>query len=366
MNRKVFVRIEKAIDVLAVIAESGAGGAGAFPGRMILRRFFVLGFLFVAVQSSAAPLFDGDDVLEIQLSGPFATLIDEKFDRDELPFVLRADGVVHNIDIRTRGKSRMRKCGFPPLRLDFAIGDTGGTLFQSQDKLKLVTHCVPGKSGQANVLEEFSAYRIFNLLSDVSYRVRLAKVTYVDTDGELDEIVSNAFLIESDEGLAARTGSSVVAAPNVRRSDFERGHVSLVYIFQYLIANTDWSLVASQGEEKCCHNGDLFEKDSQLYYVPFDFDLSGLVNARYAKPDPGLRISKVTSRLYRGYCVAPGALQAALTSINSLETNILNVFNDIPGLSDKEIRDAQKFLNRFFREARDEQALLRRFERSCI
>jgi hypothetical protein len=332
-----------------------------------MRRFFLaLGLLLVALRAPAASLFDSDEVLEIQLTGPLATLVDDKFDREELPFVLHTEGVDQNIEVRTRGKSRMRKCGFPPLRLDIDSEESTGTLFDGQDKIKLVTHCLIGSSGQANVLEEFSAYKIFNLLTDVSYRVRLAKVTYVDTDGQLDDVVSNAFLIESDKELAARTNSNVVETPNVRRSALNRYQASLVYIFQYLIANTDWSLVASEGEEKCCHNGDLFEKGSELFYVPFDFDLSGLVNARYAKPDPGLRISKVTSRLYRGYCVVPGALKAALTSINSLEGEILAVFNGIPGLSDKEIKAAQKFLNRFFRESRDEQALLRRFERSCI
>jgi hypothetical protein len=314
----------------------------------------------------ASTLFDSDEVLEIHITGPLGQFIDERYDREELPFELRAGDEVHTIEIRSRGKSRMRACTFPPIRLDFASDEVAGTQFQGQDKLKLVTHCIPGKSGQANVIEEFAAYRIFNLLSDVSYRVRPLRVTYTDTDGEHDELVSNAFIIESDENLAARIGGRIVEMPGIRKSMLNREQAALVYIFQYLVANTDWSLVASEGEEFCCHNGDLFEMNGQIYYVPFDFDLSGLVNARYAKPDPSLRIKKVTSRYYQGYCIEPDALAAALAKINAAEADILAVFDAVPGLTDKEIATARRFLDRFFGEAGNEQKLLRRFESSCI
>ncbi|MCJ7592585.1 MAG: hypothetical protein MUO51_14665, partial [Woeseiaceae bacterium] len=133
-------------------------------------------------QVAASPLFEDDAVLEISIVGPLSSLIDEKKNREELPFVLRANDNEFPIKVRVRGKSRMRVCDFPPLRINFSDDTTKQTVFADQDKLKLVTHCRNGASDQADVLKEYAAYRIFNLISDVSYKVRLARITYSDTD----------------------------------------------------------------------------------------------------------------------------------------------------------------------------------------
>ena len=328
--------------------------------------FASLLFCLAAGGTAASPLFDSDEVLDVRITGPFGRFIDERFDREELPFVLHADNRDFPVEIRSRGKSRMRACTFPPIRLDFDEDAVDGTLFAGQDKLKLVTHCVPGPYGQANVMEEYSAYLVFNLLSDVSYRVRPLRVTYVDTDGKLDETVSMAFVIESDAELAARVGGDVVQMPGVRKSMLNQDQAALAYVFEYLVANTDWSLITSEGEEFCCHNGDLVGRDGELYYVPFDFDLTGLVDARYAKPDPALRIRKVTSRLYRGYCMETEPLAAAVAKINAKRPEILAVFDSIPELNEKDAETAKRFLERYFREAENEQKLVSRFEKSCI
>jgi len=316
--------------------------------------------------AAASPLFDSDEVLDVRISGPFGQFIDERFDRAEHSFVMHADDRDFPVEIRTRGKSRMRVCTFPPMRLDFDEDTVAGTLFAGQNKLKLVTHCVPGPYGQANVMEEYSAHLVFNLLTDVSYRVRPLRVTYVDTDRKLDEMVSMAFVIESDSELAARVGGDVVQISGVRKSMLNQDQAALAFVFEYLVANTDWSLITSEGEEFCCHNGDLVGRDGELYYVPFDFDLTGLVDARYAKPGPALRISKVTSRLYRGYCMETEPLAAAIAKINTQRTEILAVFDSIPELSEKDAGTAKRFLERYFREAENEQKLLSRFEKSCI
>ena len=57
-------------------------------------------------------------------------------------------------------------------------------------------------------------------------------------------------------------------------------------LFQLLIANNDYSLIRGEGGP-CCHNIDILgyrDSDSGFIPVPFDFDMSGLVNAAYAAP----------------------------------------------------------------------------------
>ena len=327
-----------------------------------------LAILATALPADASPLFEDDSVLHITLSGPLGTVMKDKKSREELDFILGADGVEHQVEVRLRGKSRVRVCRFPGLRINFPKDKVAGTVFAGQNKLKLATHCADKKSARGNVLEEYAAYRIFNLISDIGYRVRLVEITYTDTDERPGEntITRYGYFIESSAELADRQGGEIVELPSVRRGDFNSEHAALVFVFQYLIGNTDWSLVANVEDEFCCHNGDLFDIGEDRYVVPYDFDLSGLVDAWYAKPDRSLGIRSVTKRLYRGYCIAPGAVEAAIRDIKALENDILDVTRHVPGLTDKGIEEALGFLEDFFKETDDVEKLARSFERRCL
>ena len=318
--------------------------------------------------ASASSLFEENTVLEVNLTGPFSSLFKEENDRKELPFVLRDDDLEHTIKIRVRGKSRRRVCSFPPLRINFSADDTELSIFEGQDRLKLVTHCRDRKSAHLSTLKEYAAYRIFNLISDVSYRVRLLHITYTDTDGRFKEKEFDryGFLIESSSELADRVGGRSEQVAGVSLRSLDNHQAASVYIFQYLIGNTDWSLVTAHEDDTCCHNGDLLEIGSDRYYVPYDFDLSGLVNASYARPDPSLNISKVTQRRYRGYCISTDALRDALSAIKARRADILDVIKQLPGLSQKKSAATARYLERFFDKAVDTDKIVRSFDRLCI
>ena len=318
-------------------------------------------------QALATALFDANSVVEVTLTGPIGTLFEDIENRTELPFSLQIDGVAHQIKVRLRGHSRLRVCDFPPLRLNFREKHKMQTIFDGQDKLKLATHCRNYDRGEQDLLEEFVAYRIFNIISDRSYRVRLLRINYEDPDKRLDEKASPryGFLIEPGSQLADRLGGTRVDLPGVPKQRYDREHAALVFVFQYLIANTDWGYVKADKDDACCHNGDLFEIDNQVIFVPYDFDLAGLVNPRYAYPDPSLRIDKVTQRLYRGLCMDRDILKAALQRINAHRSEILLVPQSVPGLSENNTRAATKFLNGFFEQAENEEKLLRSFEKHC-
>ena len=331
--------------------------------------FPLLILLGISPASHGAVLFEDNAVLEISLIGPLTTLLEDQPSRAELPFVLRANGVDHAIAVRVRGKSRLEVCRFPPLRLKFAADYTLGTVFAEQSKLKLVTHCRPGHSYQTSALREFAAYRIFNFISEVGYRVRLLHISYIDTEeGRKNKTTSSyGFLIESAAGLALRTNGTPLNVKGISLASLDEQEAAKVFIFQYLIGNTDWSLVRARVDDRCCHNGDVIDIGPSRYFVPYDFDLSGIVNARYAWTDPTLRrISRVTQRLYRGYCISSEALKLGLTHIKGLRADVLDVIEEIPGLSLKDRQKTIKFLDGFFARASDEDKLLRNFERHCL
>ena len=64
----------------------------------------------------------------------------------------------------------------PPLFVSFGDETARGTLFEGQTMLPLTTHCRDSSSYEQYVLKEYLAYRIYNLLTDKSLRVRLARV----------------------------------------------------------------------------------------------------------------------------------------------------------------------------------------------
>ena len=316
----------------------------------------------------AAPLFEDDSVLAVTLRGPLGSVFADVEERGERPFVIEIDGTGYPVAVRLRGKSRLRVCEFPPLRLNFRKEDTAQTVFEDQDKLKLVTHCRNYDRAEQDLLEEYAAYRIFNVLTDQSYRVRLMRITYIDSDGKLEEKGRHrfGFVRETSEQLAARMGAQTADLRGLPKKRHDLEQAALVYVYQYLIANTDWGLVTAEDEDTCCHNIDLFERDNTVVFVPYDLDLSGLVNTKYAFPDRRLRIRKVTRRLYRGLCTEPDTLRAALDTVVAREAEIMEVLGDTPGLSEENRDKAIRYIARFFEEARDENKLLGRFEERCL
>lgn len=155
------------------------------------------------VNAGQAPLFEDDSAIDIELTGPLWSLFESREDRKEWPFRLNTETIELDLQVRARGNSRKRICVFPPLRLNFKKNQLEGTLFEGQDKLKLVIFCKKGDVSKADVMEEYAAYRIFSLFSDISFRVRLVNITFSDTDGRLDKKLKQGFgfLIEPENQL---------------------------------------------------------------------------------------------------------------------------------------------------------------------
>jgi hypothetical protein len=309
--------------------------------------------LMCSLAAAQEPLFDGHGLTEVELRGPLRTTLRDDRKRDERPFTISVAGEPPvPVEVRVRGKSRAQKCPFPPLRLDFATQDTAGTVFEGLDKVKLVTHCRDRERYERNVLDEYLAYRIFNLLTERSHRVRLLRIRYVDTERPQEEpVIRLAFALEPIEQVAERLGAGIVETEFVVKSRLEPRQTAIVNAFHYLIGNVDWSLVAATDEEFCCHNGRLLLIDGQHVILPYDFDFAGLVDAPYAKPHASIPIRSVTQRLYRGYCMDDLPLDAALEAITSRRQAILDLVRGLPETDPDETADRIAYLEEFFAEA---------------
>ena len=331
-----------------------------------LLRWSQIAWLLVAGASGASPLFDDDAVLDIELRGPIGETLDDTRNRAERPFTLVVDGVALDVMVRVRGKSRTIACRFPPMRLRFT--DPDDTVFAGQDKLKLVTHCNSARNFETNLLEEYAAYRLMGLLTEASLRVRLMRIRYVDTDKPRRKPLERfAFVLESRGALAQRLGGWAINLKGVPHKRLVRDHIATVFVAQYLIGNTDWSLVRAEGEETCCHNGILVEtSDGRLYYVPYDFDMSAMVDAPYARPQAGSGSRRARLRRYAGYCFDDLDLPAAIRRVRDAREAIFAEMQVIDALSPNKLKSATLYLEGFFRVSEDPERLAARFAKSCI
>ena len=114
-------------------------------------------------------------------------------------------------------------------------------------------------------------------------------------------------------------------------------------LFSYMIGNTDWSMAYQ-------HNTEMFFDGKRMIAIPYDFDHSGLVNAFYAKPNPMLKISSVTERVYRGVCNRNSEVFNNMRNLYiSKEESIFNVLNSFEGLiNEKEYKRIDSYLNSFY------------------
>lgn len=274
-----------------------------------------LGFLNPAL---GAPLFESQETLALTLTLPLDDVLRGKANDQAMSATLSITGgaVAFDLQVNVRGHSRKEVCQLPPLKLNFKREQTEGTVFDGQNKVKLVTHCNRTQAFKRYLQQEFSIYRAYATLDAASFRVRMLDVTYRDSEGKRGDINARAFLIESDRELSERLGYAEVPREAVAPALLDPQRVTTFALFQYLIGNTDWAILKGRGDGDCCHNGVLLDGPNGLIVAPYDFDQAGLINAQYALPAKGLGIRGVRQRLYRGLCVDEQMLQNSIDLFN--------------------------------------------------
>ena len=277
--------------------------------------------------------------------------------------------VKFDIQIRTRGNFRRREnvCAFPPMRLNFKTSETKDTLFHKQDKVKLVTHCQSSARYEQVTLREYTAYRILNVLTDASFRVRLLRISYVDSDGEERDVISPGFVIEQRDRLAKRLEKNYLDLPNTTIQALNPEYASMVSMYHYLMGNTDFSPIKGVADEACCHNHELFgNEDEPVWSVPYDFDQAGFVDAPHAEPNPRFHLSNAKQRLYRGRCVHNDLLTGTIAHYNDKQEEIMAVVREVDDATDRSKRTMAKFVDKFYGTINSERRLKSKLVKKCI
>ncbi len=323
-------------------------------------------------QSPPKPLFASDAPIRVTIQGPIG-VVTRKAAKSTEPeaamLILASPAETFPIRLSARGLSRRTGgiCQFPPLRVEMAQPPAATSLFARQKRLKLVTHCKSNTGHQQHVLLEYSAYRIFNLLSPTSYRVRSATVDYAESSGKVS-ISRWGFFIEPLDDAAKRNGlTEARVGDRILASQLEPLQAGRVALFQYMIGNLDWSMRAGPKGEVCCHNSHLMAGPGGKFVpVPYDFDYTGLVDAPYAIPPKGIGARNVRQRVYRGYCVHNQGTLAAATEFRARRPAIEALFGQIAGMEERTRSKALAYLRGFFDQIASDELVRSQILKECL
>ncbi|MGD8384142.1 MAG: hypothetical protein PVF89_01925 [Lysobacterales bacterium] len=349
------------------------------PARLALA--LLSGWLFATSSPAAesgkpARLFARADSAEwsITLSGPWREIRRHVKKDARYPARLTypgADGVPQTISVEVspRGLTRrLEVCSFPPLKVHFNKQETKNTAWRGNGSLKLVTYCRTNQKYSQYYIKEFLAYRIYNLITPFSFRVKPLMVEYVDDEKKSRTLTRFGFLIEDIDDVAQRLDLKDLHIGKVAVMQLDPLETARFALFQYMISNLDWSALSGPDPNRCCHNSRLIGKSETAvpkYAIPYDFDFSGLVNAPYAGPPEGIRVRNVRQRLYRGFCADNDRLPQAVADLNQKRRAIMALINDNPHLDKRARQSALDYLQAFYEIINDPDQFERQITGKC-
>ena len=323
----------------------------------------------------AKPLFASDDKIHITIRGPIDVLARGGPEaRGPLPGTISVNGTqdVLPIELSLRGITRRNHdvCQFPPLKVVFSSPPPPGSLFAGQHKLKLVTHCRAIDSFQNYVLLEYATYRLYNQLTPMSFRARLAQVDYVTAEGQ--PMTSRVgFFLEEINDVGRRNGMrEAKVGERIPVAQLSAPDSARVGLFEYMVGNLDWAMQAGPPGDSCCHNSPLIgptgASSATLYPVPYDWDFSGLVDTPYAVPPDSVRVSSVRQRRYRGFCRFNAEAQAEIARVRTMQAPLVATFATIPGLDPRMARKAAAYLGSFFADIATDADAQAKLLKTCL
>jgi hypothetical protein len=310
-------------------------------------------------------LFTSDEILNLSLRFNIGEYMRKKPKEEYMKATLTyyindKDSISKEIKLRSRGISRNSICNFPPISLNFKKAGFENDEIKKITKLKMVTHCNSGN--EEYLFKEFLVYKLYNALTDYSFRVRLVKVDYISTEKKGKIIRSYAFLIEPIDMLAGRTNTVEVDNLKLSQKFIIPEFMDRVNLFNYMIGNTDWSVAG-------LHNVKVISVTDANYpglggIVPYDFDYSGLVNAHYALPAEGLAIKSVTERIYLGACRSEEQFKERLKQFSEKKAEFYRIINEFQYLNEKDKKKMTAYLDEFYK-ALEKNQLMNTLLREC-
>lgn len=294
-------------------------------------------------------LFQSDSILNItiKLSLEEVLNLNERIYHEAKLSYIKKDGSKskHKVKVKVRGNNRAKvtTCKFPPLKVNFKKNKLENSIFEGQNKIKLVTHCNKNKNAEQLILKEYLTYKMYQKVSPYSFNVRLCEITYIDTSNDDGSSTHYGFFIEDIDHLATRNKMYEYTDSIANQEVCRREQLDKLTIFQFMVGNLDWSIPNR-------HNIKLIN-DSTFNLpiaVPYDFDFAGFVGASYATAPAEFNISSVKIRFFMGLCRPEGGYDETIEFYKSHREELLSVVQSSSYLNEKNQKYALKYLSVFF------------------
>jgi hypothetical protein len=312
-------------------------------------------------------LFKSDVIINMELRSDFSAI---EADRNTTPVDHEGELVYYtpggetkrlSVKLTIRGHFRRdtANCNFPPLLVNFKKTEVKNTLFDNQDKLKLVTPCQYEK----DIFDEYLIYKMYNKVTDLSLKVRLVRILYYDTRRGKKIFEKYSFFLEEKKHAAERNNGFEKDA-YVTPSDWNKENFRRMSIFQYIIGNADWL----DWYFKSYHNILLIQpRDTTLSPspIPYDFDYSGFVNADYTLPKRGSEELSGKRRIYKGLCYSADEFEETFSFYRELRPVFESIINNMELISKGSRKQMINYIGGFYKVIENKKLIKREFLDAC-
>lgn len=305
-------------------------------------------FTFSSAQDNN-PLFTSEEPLVIKITGSVknikknsndSTFVTGKFMYQEK----NGDWTTVQTDARTRGNFRLKNCFFPPIKLKLNKKSASTTVFAGNRALKLVLPCKTSKDKNDLVRMEYLCYKFYEILAPFHFRTRLARIALTETSArKVREYDLLGFFVEDNKLVADRGKAKVLEVKGMDPSVFDERNSVRNDFFQFMIGNADWSGIYQ-------HNTNVLYAENKYVILPYDFDMSGFVNAPYARENPPtLGTGDPRDRVYRGFCKSKEVMQEVRKEFLGKEQQIHELIEREKGQFSKyQLQDLHGYIDSFF------------------
>ncbi|HTF20406.1 MAG TPA: hypothetical protein VK658_20180 [Chryseolinea sp.] len=332
-----------------------------------------LGLLFLfgtcvlsAFAQKDTPLFQSKEPLNLQATGSIKSIKKETNDSTFVPVKFQYEASAGNwqtlpIEARVRGNFRLRYCYFPPLKLKFNKQDIESTIFKGNKSLKLVVPCRTTSDMNNLIRREYLCYKFYETLSPYHFKTRLANLELTEVSAKKPhtfELLS--FMVEDNSNVAKRSGGRIMEVKGLSPAAFEEKQALRNDYFQFMIGNADWSALYQ-------HNTNVLYADGKYITLSYDFDMSGFVNAQYARENPpNLGTGDPRDRVYRGFCRTEAAMQEVRKEYLDKEVVLQSLIaQEAQQFSEMELKDMHKYMDDFFRILKSDDLFENLIVRAC-
>ena len=271
--------------------------------------------------------------------------------------------VSHDVRVRARGEFRRERCTMPPYWINVRYSGIEAEEFRDFRKMKMVTRCKEAGPYADYVLKEYLLYRIYNLITDYSFRVRLVRVKYIDT-GKKNQVLENwAFLIEPEEMLAKRLNAKLIPSDRLSMRTVNPEIMDLMALFQYMVGHGDFSVTGRHNLKIIV----LKDPTGPRGFLPvaYDFDFAGLMDAHYASPQETLGIASVKERYFLGVCRPLEIHMSTIEKLAEYQDEILDLIMNFEYLEEDVRLEMVAYIASYFVESEQDRFVKAYLDPTC-